>query len=380
MSDRDNYLARTCVCLIQRGVVRAVAAGGGKVDHDADEVIARLTREKGRLVRDVRALEDEVAKYKHLAQRAGRGGGGRRRGAWEAPAAATGVNMRSSTAEIYNESMQRGGAGASMAGFDQLMQGLVTAERSGAGARNVAPLLGQVRARLVATEQTTVRLKQEKEALAQRVRVLETQLRAAKNGHGGGRQQVDHSGALTQRGSSGGVGDELFRRERELKDTKIKLMMLEAKLDRATSVLQSERQLHSRTHASLDEFNAQIRDLQHKLQQSQAEGARAKAQLDRLKDADEELRTVKDENRVLQERLDKLWNMPLMSQSVKTVDRSDRLAELQQQATQAKDDLAYLRKELHVRRHPRSQHGPGVVSRVLGAWLTRKSTKRRSML
>ena len=260
------------------------------------------------------------------------------------------------------------------------MQGLVTAERSGAGARNVAPLLGQVRARLVATEQTTVRLKQEKEALAQRVRVLETQLRAAKNGHGGGRQQVDHSGALAQRGSSGGVGDELFRRERELKDTKIKLMMLEAKLDRATSVLQSERQLHSRTHASLDEFNAQIRDLQHKLQQSQAEGARAKAQLDRLKDADEELRTVKDENRVLQERLDKLWNMPLMSQSVKTVDRSDRLAELQQQATQAKDDLAYLRKELHVRRHPRSQHGPGVVSRVLGAWLTRKSTKRRSML
>ena len=75
--------------------------------------------------------------------------------------------------------------------------------------------------------------------------------------------------------SSAGVShDELFRRERELKDAKIKLMMLEAKYERVTTALESERQLHSRTNTSLDEFNSKIRELQYKLRTSQVRPGR----------------------------------------------------------------------------------------------------------
>jgi len=82
---------------------------------------------------------------------------------------------------------------------------------------------------------------------------------------------------------------------------------------------------------------------------AQAENAKSRVELNRLQDADEEMRLVKDENRVLQERLDKLCNMQPMKQSVKAVDRSDKLRDFEREATQLREDLAYLRKELHVR-------------------------------
>ena len=240
-------------------------------DRDADEVIARLTREKGRLARDVKALGEQVDKYRRLAK--ARGNATTQARAWEAPAVAGSMRHAQSVYGADAHPHQSAGpAGTSSGGFDGLMQAIVQAERSGGNARSVVPLLAQVRSRLAAQEQTTVRLKQEREQLRQRVRVLETQIRA-KGAHpsstGTDRGGLQQHGLMDQRGASSGVGDEAFRRERELKDARIKVMMLEGKLQRISAALTSEQQLHSRTHATLDEFNAQIRDLQRKLQQAQ---------------------------------------------------------------------------------------------------------------
>jgi hypothetical protein len=159
--------------------------------------------------------------------------------------------------------------------------------------------------------------------------------------------EVRESAASSPKKAGGGSskfleGLETEKLERELREAKAEVQLLQMRYDTLESKAKAQRDIQKSQFDQLDEYNRRIRDLRRALQDAQADKEDAERKASRVDELQERVGDLQGTNRRLEDELTKLCEAPFISEAYDKQDRANRLSELERNDRDAKAHIEHL--------------------------------------